>query len=189
LPTSFIVLWEGKIASVARILASKRPPRALSSEKTRSLRQTARGTYRTACGPRTRPSGGAALRGGRGAIGACRDNGRCHGSDSAARPQHPSPNRSHLAPTTGRPRVCGGLDDRTGTLTRAGPGLGHGRAGDRRLHGSTCSPVVRGARVTFAMSFDVPAWVSPGPQLLLWSLAGSDSLARAGATAPLTIAK
>ncbi len=48
---------------------------------------------------------------------------------------------------------------------------------------------MRGARVTFAMSFDVPAWVSPGPQLLLWSLVGSDSLARAGATAPLTIAK
>jgi len=43
LPTSFIVLWEGKIASVARILTSKRPPSALSSEKTRSLRQTARG--------------------------------------------------------------------------------------------------------------------------------------------------
>jgi len=42
LPTSFIVLWEGKIASVARILTSKRPPSALSSEKTRSLRQTAR---------------------------------------------------------------------------------------------------------------------------------------------------
>jgi len=41
LPTSFIVLWEGKIASVARILTSKRPPSALSSEKTRSLRQTA----------------------------------------------------------------------------------------------------------------------------------------------------
>ena len=49
--------------------------------------------------------------------------------------------------------------------------------------------IARGARVTFAMSFDVPAWVSPGPQLLLWSLAGSDSLARAGATAPLTVAK
>jgi len=43
LPTSFIVLWEGKIASVARILTSKRPPSALSSEKTRSLRQTASG--------------------------------------------------------------------------------------------------------------------------------------------------
>jgi len=43
LPTSFIVLWEGKIASVARVLTSKRPPSALSSEKTRSLRQTARG--------------------------------------------------------------------------------------------------------------------------------------------------
>jgi len=45
LPTSFIVLWEGKIASVARILTSKRPPRALSSEKTRSLRQTASNDY------------------------------------------------------------------------------------------------------------------------------------------------
>jgi len=43
LPTSFIVLREGKIASVARILTSKRPPSALSSEKTRSLRQTASG--------------------------------------------------------------------------------------------------------------------------------------------------
>jgi len=41
LPTSFIVLWEGKIASVARILTSKWPPSAPSSEKTRSLRQTA----------------------------------------------------------------------------------------------------------------------------------------------------
>jgi len=44
LPTSFIVLWEGKIASVARILTSKWPPSAPSSEKTRSLRQTARAT-------------------------------------------------------------------------------------------------------------------------------------------------
>jgi len=48
LPTSFIVLWEGKIASVARILTSKRPPSALSSEKTRSLRQTASGGDNTA---------------------------------------------------------------------------------------------------------------------------------------------
>jgi len=49
--------------------------------------------------------------------------------------------------------------------------------------------IARGARITFAMSFDVPAWVSPGPQLLLWSLTGSGSPARAGATAPLTVAK
>ncbi len=64
LPTSFIVLWEGKIASVARILTSKRPPSALSSEKTRSLRQTARTTGAHpslyACG-NERVSGGDAL--------------------------------------------------------------------------------------------------------------------------------
>jgi len=41
LSTSFIVLREGKSASVSCVLVSKRPPRALSLDKTCSLRQTA----------------------------------------------------------------------------------------------------------------------------------------------------
>jgi len=45
LPTSFIVLWEGKSAPAVRVLASKWPPSTLSFGKTRSLRQTARGLH------------------------------------------------------------------------------------------------------------------------------------------------
>jgi len=56
------------------------------------------------------------------------------------------------------------------------------------LNCSGVKAIARGASVTFAMTFDVPAWVSPGPQALTWSLAGPSSTSGASVAAPLRLA-
>jgi len=47
--------------------------------------------------------------------------------------------------------------------------------------------IARGASVTFAMAFDVPAWVAPGSQTLLWTLDAGGASANRGVAAPLTL--
>jgi len=57
------------------------------------------------------------------------------------------------------------------------------------LNCEAAKTIGRGASVTFAMFFDVPAWVSPGPQTLTWSLDGPGSMSGSGVAAPLKLAR